>query len=81
MSTFVSLHLEQTYYMRDRYIWAGSRFPRVVGRVFGGDGSASYQIAARPHDECSVPGFPNIDAAVAAIIKELESRDANNSTR
>lgn len=62
------------YYFKHGYIWTGVEFPRVVGRVFGGDGSASYQLAGRPHDECSVPGHASVQEAYEAAVKVLNER-------
>lgn len=54
-------------------------FDVIAGRVFGGDGSASYQIAARPYDELPVAGHPNREAAYEAAVKVLEERDSHES--
>lgn len=51
-----------------------SMFPKIVGRVFGQDGYAHYQIAARPHDETSVGPFETRQAAFDACVAELEFR-------
>jgi hypothetical protein len=52
----------------------GSSFPRIVGRVFGQEGYAHYQIAARPHDEVSVGPFADRQAAFDKCVKVLERR-------
>lgn len=66
--------MRDEYYLKHRYIWIGVEFPRVVGRVFGGDGAASYQIAARPYDEPAVHGHANIQEAYEAALKVLNER-------
>ena len=64
------------YYLQHRYIMVEERgFPKIVGRVYGGDGSATYQLAARPYDECPVHGHASIEAAFAAAVKALETRE------
>lgn len=63
------------YHLQNRYIMTNECFPKIVGRVYGGDGSATYQLAARPHDECPVHGHASIEAAYQAAIKVLEDRE------
>lgn len=63
------------YTRQGRYIVTTERFPRIVGRIFGGDGYMSYQLAARPYDEVSVSGFANEEAAYAAAISVLHTRE------
>lgn len=53
---------------------SGRTMPQIVGRVFGGEGSAMYQIAARPHDEVSTGPFPTRQEAFNELIAELERR-------
>lgn len=64
------------YYLKQGYIWwrSPNNFDPVVGRVYGGDGSATYQLAARPYDECPVHGHANIQAAFEAAVKVLNER-------
>jgi hypothetical protein len=57
-----------------RYIMTRDHFPKIVGRVYGGDGSATYQLAARPNDECPAHGHASIEAAFDAAVKVLEER-------
>jgi microcystin-dependent protein len=75
--TLVGENLESgPYYLDGRYIMIG-RFPkiqRIVGRVYGGDGSATYQLAARPYDECPVHSHQNIEVAFQAAVAELNRR-------
>ena len=66
-----------------KFSWMGGyitvqegNFPKIVGRVFGQDGYAHYQIAARPHDETSVGPFADRQAAFDACTKVLEERYA-----
>jgi hypothetical protein len=54
----------------------GNSFPTIVGRVFGQEGYAHYQIAARPHDEVSVGPFKDRQAAFDECVKVLEVRRA-----
>lgn len=54
----------------------GSSFPKIVGRVFGQEGYAHYQIAGRPHDEVSVGPFADRQAAFDEMVKILERRNA-----
>ena len=63
------------YYLQHRYIMIGRDFPKIVGRVYGGDGSATYQLAGRPYDECPVHGHANIQAAFEAAVKTLNERN------
>jgi len=64
------------YILLHRYITTNERFPHIVGRVYGGDGSATYQLAGRPNDECPVHGHASIEEAFAAAVKVLEQRDS-----
>jgi hypothetical protein len=67
------------YFLKDRYIMTSSPggFDQIVGRVIGGEGSASYQLAARPYDELMVNGYDSIEAAYRAAVAVLEERDAS----
>ncbi len=68
------------FYLQNRWIMkrTDKGFDPIVGRVYGGDGSATYQLAGRPHDECPVHGHPNIKAAFEAAVKILESRSKSH---
>ena len=65
------------------YSWSGGyivelvgdlKSQRIVGRVFGQEGYAHYQIAARPYDEVSVGPHADRQAAFDACVAELERR-------
>lgn len=66
------------YFLKNRYIMTSTPggFDQIVGRVYGGDGSSTYQLAARPNDETPVHGHLSIEAAFRAAVKVLEERDA-----
>ena len=65
------------YFLKNRYIMTSSPggFDQIVGRVYGGDGSSTYQLAGRPNDEAPVHGHPSIEAAYRAAVAVLEERD------
>lgn len=65
---------EHDFHYADGYIWTNENFPNIVGRVSGDEGLASYQIAARPHDESWQPGFRNVPDAAVSLVRELERR-------
>ena len=62
------------YHFKQGYIWTTEEFPKVVGRVYGGEGSATYQLAARPNDECPVHGHESVYEAYQAAVEVLKSR-------
>ena len=64
-------------YTKQGYIWRRhpSGFDQVAGRIFGGDGSASYQLASRPYDEVPVHGHPSRRHAFEAAAHALAVRE------
>ncbi len=63
------------YHWQGGYIATNECFPKIVGRVFGQDGYAHYQIAARPNDEVSVGPFATRQAAFDACVEILNQRE------